>query len=83
MKIDKLSFKITNTIWEEQYDSKTISRSIYNSDKQELIIEFKNQVKYVYSNVDLRAYENFKNAKSQGKTFHKMKTNYDYIKVEA
>ncbi len=83
MKIDKLSFKITPTIWEEQYESSTIARSIYNADKEELIIEFKNKVKYVYSGVDLRTYENFKNAKSQGVTFHKMKSDYDYVKVEA
>ena len=59
------------------YDSTSLLKSLYFPQTQSLYLSFKRGGVYSYSNVDNQLYENFENAESQGKFFHKEIRNND------
>ena len=72
--------KIIETI---EYDSSSVSKSIYNHQTKNLIIHFKVGTGYSYENVDPLDYQNFSQSESIGKSFHEyIRGKYEIKKFE-
>ncbi len=63
--------------------SSNITSVDYNEQERFLIVEFSGGIKYKYEKVQIREYNDFINAESKGKFFHKrIKSNYTWKKLE-
>ena len=63
------------------YDSSTIEASTYTYKTKELFVTFKHAT-YLYSNVNVEDYEQFRNAESQGRALNQFIKKYSYQKLE-
>jgi hypothetical protein len=63
------------------YESTNILSSIYNKTNQELIVNFKNNSSYLYSNVKETDYYRFYTAESQGKVLNQVIKKYPTKKI--
>jgi hypothetical protein len=67
MSIKKEEIKGTKIL--NEVESANISRTEYDTESKEMIVEFKNGAKYKYDDVALSTYTKFRMAESQGKFF--------------
>lgn len=67
MAIIKEEIKGTKII--NEINSSNLSKTEYDTESKKLIVEFKNGIKYEYSEVPHQLYTQFRNAESQGKFF--------------
>jgi hypothetical protein len=63
------------------YDSSTIEASTYDYTTKDLFVVFKHAT-YLYSNVNVDDYEQFRNAESQGRALNQFIKKYSYQKLE-
>jgi hypothetical protein len=61
--------EIKGTIILNEIESGTIVRSQYDTEKKDMIVEFKNGTRYQYNEVPHAIYTKFRMAESQGKYF--------------
>ena len=59
--------KIKETV---DYNSSTVSKSIYDFTTETLIVEFKSGASYIFHSVPRATYEEFANSDSPGKSFN-------------
>jgi hypothetical protein len=65
----------------KKVDSSTINSIGYYEDKNAMYVQFKNDSLYCYDDVDVKVFEEFKNAESKGKYFHSIKNDYKCRKI--
>ena len=74
--------KISGKLILNEYESTNLKSSQYNTDTQELIVEFKKGGKYSYQKVPIVIFTNMRLAESQGSYFSKnISKNYKYKKL--
>ena len=80
MSIKKEEIKGTKIL--NEVESANISRTEYDTETKEMIVEFKNGQRYKYDEVALRTYTKFRMAESQGSFFNKeISKKYKYNKI--
>ena len=67
MAIKKEEIKGTKIL--NEIESANITRSEYDTESKEMIVEFKNGARYIYNEVPHNVYTKFRLAESQGKFF--------------
>jgi len=75
------------TLEKRKWDSSLLTETEYDSDTQELTIEFNNGQRYLYKNFSIEDYDTFCAAESKGKHFlteirKRYKNSEDMIKLE-
>lgn len=76
------SEKIQNDVISVTVKSSNIKSAIYNTTTKVLIIEFLNNLKYEYENVEWEIFTKFRMSDSQGKYFNKnIQNNYKFKKI--
>jgi hypothetical protein len=74
--------KIDGNKIEVNIDSSNLKHAIYDTQSKELIITFKNDVKYSYENVPWEVFTKLRMSESQGKFFNlNISKNYKYKKL--
>ena len=75
--------EIKGTVILNEIESGTIVRSQYDTEKKDMIVEFKNGTRYQYLEVPHAIYTKFRMAESQGKFFvSEIAKNHKYKKVQ-
>ena len=67
MAIKKEEIKGTKIL--NEIESANITRSEYDTESKEMIVEFKNGTRYIYNGVPRNVYTKFRMSESQGKFF--------------
>ena len=67
MAIKKEEIKGTKIL--NEIESANIARTEYDTESKEMIVEFKNGIRYIYNEVPHNVYTKFRLAESQGKFF--------------
>ena len=76
------SEKISGKLILNEYDSTNLKSSEYNTETQELIVEFKKGGKYSYKKVPIGIFTKMRKADSQGSFFSKnISRSYKYKKL--
>ncbi len=66
-----------------EVESSNMKTTIYDSEKHNLIVEFKNGIKYEYEEVPHNVYAQFRLSESQGKFFNSnISKSYKYKKLD-
>ena len=74
--------RISGKLIINEYDSSNLKKSEYNTETNELIIEFKKGGKYSYDNVPISIFTKMRKSESQGSYFSKnISKNYKYHKL--
>jgi|TARA_R100000664_G_C2735765_1_gene125269 hypothetical protein len=74
--------KISGKLIINEYDSSNLKGSEYNTETEELIVEFKKGGKYSYTKVPIKIFTQMRKAESQGSYFSKnISRNYKYRKL--
>lgn len=63
-------------------DSSIIESFVYDTNKQEMLIEFNGGSQYLYKNVNEIVVTEFMDAESKGRYINEIKKNYEFDKVE-